>query len=53
VGNISTHHHLCAHLVDKYTVSRPEAERISYVRDALVLGASYYVCDDPQSAACR
>ena len=35
------YYHLSSHLGDEYMIRHPEALRINYVRDAIVLGASY------------
>lgn len=40
------YYHLCSHLADEYMLSHPDAVRLNYVRDSLVLGGSYYWADD-------
>lgn len=44
-GNIRykfAYYHLSSHLGDEFIVRNPGATRVNYVRDALLLGASYY-----------
>ena len=40
------YYHLCSHLADEYLLRVPEAERLNYIRDSLVLGGSCYWGDD-------
>jgi len=40
------YYHLCSHLGDEYLLRYPDTLRLNYVRDALVLGASYYPNED-------
>jgi len=40
------YYHLSSHLVDEFMLRNPDVERINYVRDALVLGGSWYVTED-------
>lgn len=40
------YYHLCSHLADEYMIRHPDATRINYVRDAVVLGVSYDLTDD-------
>ncbi len=39
-------YHLSSHLADEFMLANPAAPRINYLRDALVLGHSYYPTDD-------
>jgi hypothetical protein len=39
------YYHLSSHLGDEYMIRNPGAVRINYVRDSLVLGASWYPTD--------
>ncbi|MEZ6070897.1 MAG: DUF1207 domain-containing protein [Pirellulales bacterium] len=48
-GPIATkfgYYHLSSHLGDEYLEKHPEAERINYSRDVLILGLSYFPWDD-------
>lgn len=38
----SGYYHLSSHLGDEYIIRVPDAERINYVRDAILLAVSYY-----------
>ncbi len=40
------YYHLCSHLADEYLLRIPDAKRLNYIRDSLVLGGSYYWGDD-------
>ncbi len=40
------YYHLCSHLADEYQLRFPDAVRLNYIRDSLVLGGSYYWNDD-------
>jgi len=40
------YYHLCSHLADEYLLRYPDAVRLNYIRDSLVLGTSYDWADD-------
>lgn len=40
------YYHISAHLGDEYMLANPGFRRVNYVRDAFVLGQSYYVTPD-------
>jgi hypothetical protein len=40
------YYHVCAHLADEYLLRFPEAQRLNYIRDGLLLGGSYYWRED-------
>ncbi len=40
------YYHLSSHLVDEFMLRNPDVERINYVRDAFVLGGSWYATED-------
>ncbi len=46
VGNSQTklaYYHLSSHLGDEFLIKHPDFDRINYVRDAIVLGESYFL----------
>jgi hypothetical protein len=40
------YNHISSHLGDEFLLANPDAERLNYVQDGLVLGVSYYVDED-------